>query len=607
VIDFRLRCVLTQQLFHVFQSLGMRPMSPNDISTLTIYDWMNEGFLKYNEFKRFLEGSKYTCSNIPIVLGIIAEMVRQGTITVDCDFKDLFEAGKGNLQVPFQRKFNDVRSGFPVLFSMTTPVVTKYPLRALVIWIINGGNPHNPIVPREEEIAKYLEFDEVLKEMTLASIVRLVWKGDSMPMPISEKKEQKSMKGFLPNDVYKRLLTKVEEATEKPSEKPGDEIIVILKEQESRFLNLAVNLRVHIDLMENFTEKPDPGAGAAAFDVSFADDSALPVQESTPAIFEHVANFKYLIESRKDGKKNIASNPFPKGLSDKGTCLVVSNTKNVKDLNLDYKTDLKTHWEKLFDDETDAIKQSSVDLQAKTVAENKAKKAGSDEEEDVSDTLERTRVPRKAATNTAEAELKQPSTKNKVQKKQGSSIGKTPIGHEEPAETPINASKGVRAETPDETNAGSDEESEGESGGPEEDEDEDDNQKSDDDESSEKEDVPLLGLIGDAGVPPSDHETVDACKILNDPMLATPDQIKKKPRAMFDKSSGKKATTSQAAPASPPRTNSISSQPDAPKSPTLRSATRKREYPVRVNLANNTEERASKKPKTKTKKATKTK
>jgi hypothetical protein len=350
VVNFRLRCILTQQLFLVIEQIGMRAQMPMDLASTTLYKWMTNDFLNYKQYKRKETGSKYTCSNLPVIVAVIVHLVENGEMEVSGDYYSIFKQHSGDVTKPYSEKMNSVRDTFKVKFTLKVnpPITLTFP--SMVSWMIFGCGPFHPAgkAPPKRNTEQFVQFQAFLNKLDLRNLLRTIWLDEKL---IKQKVkvdngEKKVMLGFLPNDVHQRLMNKKEQAMAKQTEDDQKETcITYLKEQESRYLNLAANLRMHIAVMENMPSD-DAMAGQEQSDgFGGLTETTQPDDDEEPNLYKHMANFQYLKEKPVvDGQKK--ANVFPHQLQVIGDELGTENVKAIRSMGIDYSQDMESIWNK---------------------------------------------------------------------------------------------------------------------------------------------------------------------------------------------------------------------------------------------------------------------
>ena len=212
VINFRLRCVLTQKLFLIFELLGMRAPLPAHCESTKIYDWMTCDFLRFPLLKRLEGGTKYTCTNIPVIIAVIVYLINEKKIEVDGNFLDLFDSRDGSiLQKPNVHKNTDVRTSLIVYFTVNTvPPRRSIELHQLILWLIYYDfpfqSPNKGPGKKAPGSKMIMQVDKWLNDVDIDQIMKNVLHSDSKDKKKGKPAIVELDEGFLPNDVHKRLM-----------------------------------------------------------------------------------------------------------------------------------------------------------------------------------------------------------------------------------------------------------------------------------------------------------------------------------------------------------------------------------------------------------------
>ena len=248
-VQFRLRCVFMQQLFHTYELLGLRADVPDCYSRFNNHQWMNKDFLSIKEMKQSGEGSQYSASNIPVAIAMIIHFIGTGDITIPLNLKTLTRStGAIKKELPSDRDFResiDLKFRFQGLYEGHLSVK----LDQAILILIYGCNPfdkpkENETFPRKDVCALFKKLESVpFKEMMNPVLAGAMVKTEAKILinPV--------VTGFLPDAEYKSIVAKFESpgTTAKVKE---EEILEMLKNKEKKYLAISCNLRFHINVIE---------------------------------------------------------------------------------------------------------------------------------------------------------------------------------------------------------------------------------------------------------------------------------------------------------------------------------------------------------------------
>jgi hypothetical protein len=326
-IQFRVRAILMSELFQVIGLIGSRPQLPMALDTYSMYTLMTTDFLLVPQLLRHEDGSKYTCTNIPIVLGIIVNLIENNLIEPKLDFEATFDSKKGNVLDAKTKKTlpSMMRTSVQVLFDLNFKTRKEnMSLMKLMVYLIYGMNPF--VTDRNTEFKVntdlFDELDDHLEDIVLKDYMKLMFNGTAVVRK-GQVFEDVTMNGFLIYDEMRSIHALMNESH-------GDEEKTLLMKQklekfECEHLMRAANLRCHINLLSkkmNAVVEQDDGLG----------DIGPSTNATGPLSF--MSNMRYL-ESGKNEEKNT----FPELLRVLGKTMVPQNIQCVETLKLD---DLQT-------------------------------------------------------------------------------------------------------------------------------------------------------------------------------------------------------------------------------------------------------------------------
>ena len=353
VINFRLRCVLTHELFKVIELVGMCPRVPNTMQNTKFYQWMTNDFLKVQVFKRKEQGSQFTCSNLPVVVGYIVHLINIESLEVDIDFTKNFDPATGDMRTKAVMSTKDVRETCKISFGFKTGP-TKLRFLQLVLYLIHGCVPFE-MGEKNKPVDQHISFFETLDtsiQINFAQLVRPIISGDSMPKK-SEAVAEKVVDevGFLPNDIHNNLC-KLADKTIGKAEKEA-KVLHFLKSKETRYLNLAANLRLHHTYIESRLSKDGiPDEFAQSWDAEIT-NTTEDTDESV--VLKEFEGFPFLRQTKKIGGPKQEKVPFPKILTEVGLELQKQNLEVFKQVPFEVSKDFKSNWSDLMKKDLNSV------------------------------------------------------------------------------------------------------------------------------------------------------------------------------------------------------------------------------------------------------------
>jgi hypothetical protein len=359
-MTFRLRCVLPKQLVMVIEALGTRPVMPSSLKeSSNIYGWLTKDFLNTKEFTMNAGGVNYTCSNLPVVIGLIVHLLDIKVIEIEGDIFSQIDA-KGTLKRTPIPKSVDVRDDFPLMFRLNLKQVEVLPFADLVCFLSYGCSPFDQGKISENNQHKvFLELERKVTA-TYPEVVNPIIKAENWTEKTVKEEKPLVETGFLNATDLKPLrgIIALDDEDEKVFK-----LLHFLKSRELRSLNLAANLRLHITMLEKKQEvkkTATPTEGAVhrtPMGTMFASSAiATPSKPVAPlnTLCDEMSSFEYLRETKpsEHGTKKREKTYFLESLQTIGRELQKMNGDLVVAKSFDTSLKMETLWQQAKTEET---------------------------------------------------------------------------------------------------------------------------------------------------------------------------------------------------------------------------------------------------------------